>query len=249
MFLYVLSFCHGWDRHFPTRSWIKKLYIFFTGSGPQVFIQLSILHCFPPRHGMQQAHHFLLAPPLRQVVGCLASVDRSWWHQCCCFSYDLQALRTVKWWDDIMQPWLELSEMRFAQFSRNWVQLMKWRWMKPNHLPTRLFQVSRHGSSFFCKGLKKQNLSLRFKDFWLYPSMLVLPTLNFEKLGSRADHINSDQFSNENHVKTWWDFLLVWSINIFQGKCSKDRILDNETWLWSVGGLLRKISLSWGLLA
>ena len=40
-----------------------------------------ILHpplLFPLRHGMQQAHHFVVAAPLRQVVGCLASVDRSW---------------------------------------------------------------------------------------------------------------------------------------------------------------------------
>ena len=63
---------------------------------PQVFIQLSILHCFLLRHGMQQAHHCYVAPPPRQVIGCLASVDRSWWGQY------------------FMQLWRQLTEMRFA---------------------------------------------------------------------------------------------------------------------------------------
>ena len=59
---------------------------------PQVFIPSSFLHCFPPRHRMQQAHLFFVAPTLRHVIGCLASVDRSWWGQCSRFNYDLEAL-------------------------------------------------------------------------------------------------------------------------------------------------------------
>lgn len=66
--------------------------------------------------------------------------------------------------------------------------------------------------------------------FWWFP------LLNFKKLGSRADRRNSDQFSVQNQVlKTWSACFLVWSINVFQGKCSKDRILGNQMWLWSVG--------------
>ena len=52
----------------------------------------SFLPCFPPKHRMQQAHHFLVAMVLRQVVRCLASVDRSWWGQRCDFRSSPQAL-------------------------------------------------------------------------------------------------------------------------------------------------------------
>ena len=110
-FQYVLSFCHWMGQAFYQQGHESKVVINQIFSLlpllRQVFIQFSILHRLPLRHGMQQAHHFLAAKLfLRQVVGCLASVDRSWWGQCCCFSYDLQALRTVKSWMDFMQLWL-----------------------------------------------------------------------------------------------------------------------------------------------
>ena len=91
----------------------------------------SFLHGFPLRHRMQQAHNLLVAKLLRHVVGCPASVDRSWWGQCCRLSYDLQSLDRVQWWVDFTQFWLQLTEMRFAQFSCNSVQLMRWWWLKP----------------------------------------------------------------------------------------------------------------------
>ena len=97
--VYGLSFCHERDKHLPTKSWIKSYII--CPLLPQVFIPLSILHRFPLRHRMQQAHHFLVAPLLRLVEGCLASLDRSWWRQCCCFSYTTFKL-FVQWNDGLI---------------------------------------------------------------------------------------------------------------------------------------------------
>ena len=60
---------------------------------PQVFIPSSFLYGFPLRHRMQQTHHFLVAKLLREVVGCLASVDPSWWGHCCL----LQPRPSISW--------------------------------------------------------------------------------------------------------------------------------------------------------
>ena len=155
----------------------------------------------------------------------------------------------VQWNDGLISSSFDLNLVKWDLHNSLATRCSSWSdggWNQTTYPPD-CFRFQDMGLRFSsARALRNKNLGLRFKDFWLYPSMLVLPTLNFEKLGSRADHVNSDQFSNENHVKTWWDFLLVWSINIFQGKCSKDQIFDNETWLWSVG--VWKISLGWGLL-
>ena len=124
---------------------------------------------------------------------------------------------------------------------------MKSWWMKPNQfnllkslksmnfqrlplnhrLPTKkLFQVSSAMFPEITKRLLKSYILLcSFFQSWI------------GKLGSRADKINSDRFCKENHVKTMCMsfFCMVWSINMFQGKCSKDQILANEVWLGSVG--------------
>ena len=63
-----------------------------------------------------------------------------------------------------------------------------------------------------------------------------------EKLGSRADQINSDLFCKENHVKTMCTSFSAWCdpSTFFRGKCSKNQILANEVWLGSVGACFEK---------
>ncbi len=118
---------------------------------------------FSPRHGMQEAHHFLVAPLLRQVVGRPASVDRSWRRQWCVLqlrpsssSYTemmgwFQAALTWTYWNEICTILSQLGASHEVTVDET----------KPlTH--QRLFQVSRHGSSFFFrKGLKKQKPQLK----------------------------------------------------------------------------------------
>ena len=111
--IYFLSFCHWWFSQ-PTKSWTER-YIFLLH---QVFIQLKFLHCFPPRHWMQQVHRFLAAFFLRQAAGCPASVDRSRSGPCCRFGYGLQTLDTVNWWVDFIQPCLQLTFFSLPYLSR-----------------------------------------------------------------------------------------------------------------------------------
>ena len=134
-------------------------------------------------------------------------------------NYDLQALGKVNWWIDFMQFWLQLTEMRFAYFSRdsNLVQLMKW-WMKPNsncwnqplshrmnfqrfppqpHLThqKRLF----HGSSlFFCRVPENiKHLSWRTSNycislFWCFQSW-ILGNLGAELIQEISTYVKKTQ--------------------------------------------------------
>ena len=147
----------------------------------------SFLHCFPPRHRMQQVQHFLLAAipsPGRRVSGLGGPELRP----VLLLHAATKMKLSVQWIDGFLftQFWLQLTEMRFAQFSRNSVQLMKW-WMKPNikfvetnrsviewisrdcplsqNLPTkRLFQISHGSSLLFGRGSRKYQTPLQFKD-------------------------------------------------------------------------------------
>ena len=110
------------------------------------------------------------------------------------------------------------------------------------------FHMGLHFSSARCPKNQKPPLkALRT----LYPFILLLHVASntefFEKLGSRADHINSNsgQFCTENHVKNDETFFWCDPSTSF-GKCNKDRVLAKTRCDFDRLGFTSKKSTSHG---
>ena len=86
--------------------------------------------------------------------------------------------------------------------------------------------------TFLPQDAQKKSKTLSLKACQLYLSILVIRNLEFRETWEQSW---SNEFSPIPSMQN-----LVCFINVIQGKCSKDWILPNQMWRWSVGVCFKK---------
>ena len=113
------------------------------------------------------------------------------------------------------------------------LQRMNFQRLRPQAMltPTECFRFHMR-LHFSSTGWPKKSKTLSLKACQLYLSILVIRNLEFRETWEQSW---SNEFSPIPSMQN-----LVCFINVIQGKCSKDWILPNQMWRWSVGVCFKK---------